>query len=98
MSLQPERTDLAWRRTGLSTLGLALVGIKLGLDGTAVHIAAGVVAAVAAAAFALLARWRSTALLAATVPSPIAPPVLAAVTATIVALHVAGLALVLVPT
>jgi hypothetical protein len=98
MDDQPERTDLAWRRTGASTVALSLIGLKLGLDGQAAHVVAGAVAALAAVGFAVLAYRRSGELVSGAVPTAMRPVVLAAVTATLLAVEAAGLALVLLPT
>jgi hypothetical protein len=98
VTLQPERTDLAWRRTGLSTLGLSLVGVKLGFDATGPHVLAGAVAAVAAACFAGLARHRSGQLRASDDPPAMRPRSLLVLTGTLVVFDLAGLALVLAPT
>ncbi|HET7722957.1 MAG TPA: DUF202 domain-containing protein [Acidimicrobiales bacterium] len=96
MSLQPERTDLAWRRTGLATIGLALVGLRLLADGSPAHVAAGAVAAAAAAGFAVLARWRSSVLQASEVPPPLPRGAVAGVAAAVVLMDVAGIVLVAV--
>lgn len=95
MSLQPERTDLAWRRTGLSVLGLSLAGLKLGADQEAAHLVAAVVAAVAAGAFALLARWRSSVLRHVDRPPAMPARTVAGMVAAVAAIEAAGLALVL---
>ncbi|HET6663496.1 MAG TPA: DUF202 domain-containing protein [Acidimicrobiales bacterium] len=94
MSLQPERTDLAWRRTGLATIGLALAGLRLLADGSPAHVVAGAAAAVAAAGFAVLARWRSQVLLASEIPPPLPRSAVAGVAAAVVLMDIAGVVLV----
>ena len=98
MADQPERTDLAWRHTGAATVGLSLIGLKLGLDGQATHVVAGAVAALAAVGFAVLAYRRSGELGSGVVPTAMRPAALAGVTVTLLAVEAAGLALVLLPT
>jgi hypothetical protein len=95
VTLQPERTDLAWRRTGLSTMALALVGLRLAFDEGGVEIVTAVVATMAAATVALVARWRSAELLGGAVPGPMPRRAGLALAATVVALDAAGVALVL---
>ncbi|WP_084382938.1 DUF202 domain-containing protein [Curvibacter delicatus] len=57
--LQPERTSLAWSRTGFS---LALVGLLLCRDGVRHHgtfvLAAGAFITLASLGMLVLARWR----------------------------------------
>jgi hypothetical protein len=94
VSLQPERTDLAWRRTGLATVGLTLAGLRLLADGSPAHVAAGVVAAAAAVAFAALARWRTSVLRSSEIPPPLPRAAVAGVAGAVVLLDVAGVVLV----
>lgn len=95
MSLQQERTDLAWRRTGLATLGLAFVGLRLAFDEGGIEVVTAVVATVAAAGVAAVARWRSAQLLGPSVPHPLPRRAGLVLAATLVALDAAGLVLVL---
>jgi hypothetical protein len=96
VSLQPERTDLAWRRTGISTIALALVGLRLAFDEGGIEIVTALCATTAAAGVALFARWRSAQLLRpATVPPPMARRAGLLLATTVVALDAAGAVLVL---
>ncbi|SFK18803.1 protein of unknown function [Amycolatopsis sacchari] len=55
--LQPERTALAWQRTGLSAAVVAVLLVRSGIvHGSALEIAAGACAAVVVALSALAAR------------------------------------------
>jgi uncharacterized membrane protein YidH (DUF202 family) len=96
MSLQPERTDLAWRRTGISTVALALVGLRLAADEGGVEVVTAVVATMAAAGVALVARWRSAQLLRTrSVPEPLSRPAGLLLAATVLVLDAAAVVLVL---
>ena len=94
LSLQQERTDLAWRRTGLAAVGLALAGLRLAAEQGAAGIAAGLSATLAALGVAGLARWRSHELLRVGVPQPMSPRAGRSFAGLLLVLHLAGLLLV----
>lgn len=95
MSLQPQRTDLAWSRTSLATLGLALLVAGVSDDAGALALGLAALAAVGALGFVVLAQRRARQLRMAEAPEPVPAVLLGAVAAAVVLADVAGLALVL---
>lgn len=92
--VQGERTRQAWTRTSLAALAMVGVGLRLALDRGAVAIVVTSAALVAVAGFAVIGRRRASELGHAP-PPPLRRRVVLAVTATVVAADVAGVALVL---
>ena len=94
MSLQPERTDLAWSRTALAVCALALLGVRLTFEADGPPFVVAVPALAAAASFTALARWRSVQLRSQPTPPPLPVRAGAAVAVALVVLDAAGLVLV----
>jgi len=92
--VQGERTRQAWVRTSLATLAMAGVGLRLAVDRGAVAIVATAAALLAAVGFAAAGQRRAV-MLDQPVPPPLPRRVVLVVTAAVVAVDVAGVALVL---